>query len=109
MIQGSRMGKRSVTLPVKKKLMTIEIFTIIDYTIFNKPVVYKIIVLTIIINIINSIIIIIIINYIIIVINLFGSLRFLIESKSTSDNEKTEEAMENILFTFTHIMEGVRF
>ena len=41
------------------------------------------------------------------VINLMSLLRFFIQSQAMSDSEKKEDAIRNILYVFTNIMEGV--
>ena len=38
LIKETRMKKRSAEIPARKRLLTIKIFTIIDYSIFNKSV-----------------------------------------------------------------------
>ena len=81
--------------------MTIEIFTIIDYTIFNKWV--------IIISYNKSRLLLTTKSqkFDVFVINLLDILRFFIKSQAISDSEKKEDAIKNILYIFTHIMEGV--
>ena len=93
-VKDTRIKKRFANKDLKKRLLTVEIFTMMDYSIYRKWVIC------------------LIKQQIDLIVETFCKstkrcLRFFEESKATTDKEKSKDAVKTIIFIFTHIMEKV--